>query len=204
MRTRSLVAAFLLTMLALPVAAQSPPANPPVRIRGTVDKLDGQALTVESRDGQQVTVMLAPNVAVAFLVKKSLADIKAGDFVASTSMKGTDGKNHSIELRIFPEAMRGLGEGQYAWDLAPQSLMTNATVSGVSGAPQGQTLKVTYKGGESELVVGPDTPILGYGAGDISLLKPGAAIFIVAQKQPDGRLTAARVTAEKDGVKPPM
>jgi hypothetical protein len=204
MRTRSLVAAVLLTMLALPVAAQSPPANPPVRIRGTVDKLDGQALTVESRDGQQVTVMLAPNVAVAFLVKKSLADIKAGDFVASTSMKGTDGKNHSIELRIFPEAMRGLGEGQYAWDLAPQSLMTNATVSGVSGAPQGQTLKVTYKGGESELVVGPDTPILGYGAGDISLLKPGAAVFIVAQKQPDGRLTAARVTAEKDGVKPPM
>jgi hypothetical protein len=191
-------------MLALPVAAQSPPANPPVRIRGTVDKLDGQALTVESRDGQQVTVMLAPNVAVAYLVKESLADIKAGDFVASTSMKGTDGKNHSIELRIFPEAMRGLGEGQYAWDLAPQSLMTNATVSGVSGAPQGQTLKVTYKGGESELVVGPDTPILGYGAGDMSLLKPGAAVFIVAQKQPDGSLTAARVTAEKDGVKPPM
>ena len=204
MRTRSLVAAVLLTMLALPVAAQSPPANPPVRIRGTVDKLDGQALTVESRDGQQVTVMLAPNVAVAYLVKKSLADIKAGDFVASTSMKGTDGKNHSIELRIFPEAMRGLGEGQYAWDFAPQSLMTNATVSGVSGAPQGQTLKVTYKGGESELVVGPDTPILGYGAGDMSLLKPGAAVFIVAQKQPDGSLTAARVTAEKDGVKPPM
>ena len=77
-------------------------------------------------------------------------------------------------------------------------------VSGVTGAPQGQTLKVTYKGGESELVVGPDTPIFGYGSGDTSLLKPGATIFIVAQKQPDGSLTAARVTAEKDGVKPPQ
>jgi hypothetical protein len=145
-----------------------------------------------------------PNLTVAYLVKKSLGDIKAGDFVASTSRKGTDGKNHSVELRIFPEAMRGLGEGQYAWDLAPESLMTNATVSGVTDAPQGQTLRVTYKGGESELVVGPDTPILGYGSGDMSLLKPGAAVFIVAQKQPDGSLTATRVTAEKDGVKPPM
>jgi hypothetical protein len=204
MRVRSLLAAIVLTIPALPVAAQNPPGNPPVRIRGTVDKLDGHALTVKSREGQQVAVTLAPNVTVAYLVKKSLADIKAGDFVASTSVKGTDGKNHSVELRIFPEAMRGLGEGQYAWDLAPESLMTNATVSGVTDAPQGQTLKVTYKGGESELVVGPDTPIFGYGSGDISLLKPGAAVFIVAQKQPDGSLTASRVTVEKDGVKPPM
>ena len=203
MRSKSLLVALLL-VLALPVAAQNPSGNPPVRIRGTVEALDGHTLKVKSRDGQQLTVTLAPNVMVAYLVKESLADIKAGDFVASTSMKGTDGKNHSVELRIFPEAMRGLGEGQYAWDLAPESLMTNATVSGITGAPQGQTLKVTYKGGESELVVGPDTPILGYGSGDVSLLKPGAAVFIVAQKQPDGTLTAARVTAEKDGVKPPM
>ena len=200
MRMKYLLTAIVVTILAFPVAAQ----NPPTRIRGTVEKLDGQALSVKSREGQQVTITLAPNVAVAYLLKKSLADIKAGDFVASTSMKGTDGKNHSIELRIFPEAMRGLGEGQYAWDLAPESLMTNATVSGVTGAPQGQTLKVTYKGGESELVVGPETPIFGYGTGDMSLLKPGAAVFIVAQKQADGTLTAARVTAEKDGVKPPM
>jgi hypothetical protein len=204
MRSQSFFAAVFVAVLALPAIAQNPPANPPARIRGTVDKLDGQALTVKSRDGQQLTVTLAPNVAVAYLVKQNLVDIKAGDFVASTSMKGTDGKNHSVELRIFPEAMRGLGEGQYAWDLAPESLMTNATVSGVTGAPQGQTLKVAYKGGESELVVGPDTPIFGYGSGDMSLLKPGAAVFIVAQKQPDGSLTAARVTAEKDGVKPPM
>jgi len=204
MRTKSLFAGALIALLALPAAAQNPPQGTPTRIRGTVEKLDGQALTVKSREGQELTITLAPNVTVAHLVKKSLGDIKAGDFVATTSSKGTDGKNHSVELRIFPDAMRGLGEGQYAWDLMPDSLMTNATVAGITGAPQGQTLKVTYKGSESEIVVGPDTPIFGYGTGDTSLLKPGAAIFIVALKNPEGSLSASRVTAEKDGVKPPM
>ena len=204
MRSRSFLAVVFVAVLALPALAQNPPANPPVRIRGTIEKLDGEVLTVKSREGQQVTITLAPNVTVSYLVKKSLADIKAGDFVASTSTRGTDGKHHSLELRIFPEAMRGVGEGQYAWDLVPESTMTNATVSGITSAPQGQTLRVSYKGGESELAVGPDTPIFGYGTGDMSLLKPGAAIFIVAQKQADGSLTAARVTVEKDGVKPPM
>ena len=151
-----------------------------------------------------MTIALAPNFTVRYLVKKSLADVKSGDFVATTSTKGTDGKNHSVELRIFPEAMRGLGEGQYAWDLMPDSLMTNATVSGVTGAPQGQTLKVNYKSNESEIIVDPDTPIFGYGTGDASLLKPGAAIFIVALKKPDGSLSTAGVTAEKEGVRPPM
>ena len=202
--TKLLLAGALIALIALPAAAQNAPQGTPTRIRGTVDKLDGQNLTVKSRDGQQLTIVLAPNFAVRYLVKKSLADVKSGDFVATTSMKGTDGKNHSVELRIFPEAMRGLGEGQYAWDLMPDSLMTNATVTGIAGAPQGQTLKVTYKGGESEIVVGPDTPVFGYDLGDASLLKPSAAIFIVALKKPDGSLSAAGVTAEKDGVKPPM
>ena len=204
MTTKSLFAGALIAMLAFPAVAQQAPQGTPTRIRGTVEKLDGQTLTVKSREGQQVTITLAPNVTVGYLIKQSLADIKAGDFVASTSTKGTDGKNHSVELRIFPDAMRGLGEGQYAWDLMPDSLMTNATVAGITGAPQGQTLKVTYKGSESEIVVGPDTPIFGYGTGDTSLLKPGAAIFIVALKNPEGSLSASRVTAEKDGVKPPM
>jgi hypothetical protein len=204
MTTKLLFAGALIALLALPAAAQNAPEGTPTRVRGTVEKLDGQTLTVKSRDGQQLTIALAPNVTVAYLVKKSLAEIKAGDFVASTSTKGTDGKNHAVELRIFPEAMRGLGEGQYPWDLTPNSTMTNATVSGITGAPQGQTLKVNYKGNESEIVIDSDTPVFGYGAGDVSLLKPGSAIFIVALKKPDGSLSAARVTAEKDGIKPPM
>lgn len=202
--TRLLLASALIVLIGLPAAAQNAPQGTPTRIRGTVEKLDGQNLTVKSREGPELTIALAPNFTVRYLVKRSLADVKSGDFVATTSMRGTDGKNHSVELRIFPETMRGLGEGQYAWDLEPDSLMTNATVTGIAGAPQGQTLKVSYKGGESEIVVGPETPVFGYGTGDASLLKPGAAVFLVALKKPDGTLTAQGVTAEKDGVKPPM
>jgi len=204
MNTRLLLAGALITLLALPAAAQNTPQGTPMRIRGTVEKLDGQNLTVKSREGPELTIALAPNFTVSAVVKKSLTDIKAGDFVGVASMKGTDGKLHALEVLIFPEAMRGTGEGERPWDLTPGSLMTNATVSGITGAPQGQTLKVTYKGGESEIVVAPNTPIVTFAPGDASLLKPGAAIITVASKQPDGSLTASRVTAEKDGVKPPM
>jgi len=204
MTTKLLLAGALIALLALPAAAQNTPQSTPTRIRGTVEKLDGQTLTVKSREGPELTIVLAPDFAVSYLVKKGLGDVKAGDYVATTSMKGTDGKNHAVELRIFPESLRGVAEGQFPWDLMPDSLMTNATVSGVTAAPQGQTLKVNYKGNESEIVVGTDTPIFGYGSGDATLLKPGAAVFLVAQKKPDGSLSAGRVTAEKDGVKPPM
>ena len=193
---------------ALPGAAQtgSPAASDGIstRVRGTIEKVDGQTLTVQARDGEQVTIGLAPNFTVLGVAKRSLTDIKAGDYVASTSVKGTDGHLHALEIRIFPEAMRGVGEGQRPTDLVPNSLMTNATVSGVTAAPQGQLLKVSYKGSEAEVVVGADTPIVTYVPGDASLLKSGAAIFCVAQKRPDGSFTATRVTAEKDGVKPPM
>ena len=204
MTTKLLLAGALIALLALPAAAQNTPQSTPTRIRGTVEKLDGQTLTVKSREGPQLTIVLAPNFTVSAVVKKSLGDIKAGDFVGAASTKGTDGKLHALEVLIFPEAMRGTGEGERPWDLTPDSLMTNATVTGVTAAPQGQTLKVNYKGNESEIVVGTDTPIFGYGSGDATLLKPGAAVFLVAQKKPDGSLSAGRVTAEKDGVKPPM
>lgn len=157
-----------------------------------------------SRDGQTVAVGLAPDVSVIGVAKRNLSDIKAGDYLASTSVRGTDGHLHALEIHIFPEAMRGVGEGQRPADLVPDSLMTNATVSGVTAAPQGHVLKVSYKGGEADVIVGPDTPIVTYVEGDASLLKPGATIIAVAQKQTDGSLTARRITAEKDGVKPPM
>ena len=204
MTTKLLLAGALMALLALPAGAQDAPQGTPTRIRGTVEKLDGQNLTVKSREGPELTIALAPNFTVSAVVKKSLTDIKAGDFVGAASMKGTDGKLHALEVLIFPEAMRGTGEGERPWDLTPGSLMTNATVSGITGAPQGQTLKVTYKGGESEIVVAPSTPIVTFAPGDASLLKPGAAIITAASKKPDGSLTASRVTAEKDGVKPPM
>jgi hypothetical protein len=201
---RKIAIAALIALAVGPAFAQSPPAGTPTRIRGTVDKLDGQNLMVKSRDGQTLTIELAANVAVITLVKKSVADIKAGDYVASTGIKGTDGKIHAIEVRIFPEAARGTGEGQYPWDLMPDSVMTNATVGKVDQAPQGPVLHVTFKGTESEYTVGPDVPVLANGPGDTSLLKPGVAVFVIALKHEDGKLTSARLYAEKDGIKPPM
>ena len=205
MRSKSFVAAVFAAVVALPAIAQNPPASPPTRIRGTVEKLDGQALTVKPREGSQVTVTLAPNFNVRAVVAKTIADIKPGDFVASTSVKGPDGKLRAIEVHILPESLRGVArEGQFPWDLVPDSLMTNATAAQITSAPQGQVIKVTYKDGEAEVAIPPGIPIVGYVPGDPSLLKPGAAVFIIAQKTADGSLTASGVTAEKDGVKPPM
>ena len=201
---RKIAIAALSALAVGPALAQTPPAGTPTRIRGTVDKLDGQNLMVKSRDDQALTIELAANVAVITLIKKSVADIKAGDYVASTGVKGTDGKIHAVEVRIFPETARGTGEGQFPWDLMPDSIMTNATVGKVDQAPQGPVLHVTFKGTESEYTVGPDVPVLANGPGDISLLKPGVAVFVIALKHEDGKLTSARLYAEKDGVKPPM
>lgn len=175
-----------------------------MRVRGVVESLDGQTLMVNSREGQKLTIALAPNVAIASVLKRNLSDIKAGDYIASTSVRGTNGKLYAIEVHIFPEALRGIAEGQFPWDLVPDSIMTNATVSGVSRAPKGRVLKVVYKGTEAEVTVPDDVPVVTYGPGDKSLLTPGAAVFVMAQRGTDGKLSAARVTAEKDGVKPPM
>ncbi len=204
MRAPSLLASFFIALLALPVSAQSPPQGTPLPVRGTVDKLDGQTLTVKSRDGQTVTVVLAPNFTVRGVVAKAISDIKPGDFVASTSLKGPDGRLKAIEVHILPENLRTTIEGQSPWDLVPDSIMTNATVAQITGTPQGQVMKVTYKGNEAEVTVPAGIPIVGYVPADASLLKPGTVVFVFARKQADGTLTAAGVTAEKDGVKPPM
>jgi hypothetical protein len=206
MRSKLFLAAVFVAALAMPAVAQNPPDTTPARIRGTVDKLDGQTLLVQSRDGQKLSIALAPNYTVLGVVAKNVTDIKPGDYVASTSVKGPDGKLKAIEVHIFPENMRGVAEGQFPWDLLPDSIMTNATVAQVTSAPEGRIIKVTYKGGgEAEVTIPPGIPIVGYVPADAGLLKPGAAIFMVAQKKKDdGSLSAARVTAEKDGVKPPM
>ena len=132
MTTKLLLAGVLIALLILPAGAQQAPQGTPTRIRGTVEKLDGHALTVQSREGQTATIALADNVVVAYLVKKNVRDIKPGDYIASTGIKGTDGKLHAIEVRIFPESLRGAGEGQYPWDLQPDSVMTNATVGTIT------------------------------------------------------------------------
>jgi hypothetical protein len=201
---RSFLAAVFVVLCVTASQAQTPPAPAPVRIAGTIDKLDGDALSVKAADGQTTTVNLDPNAGIYGVEKRTLGDIKPGDFVASGGIKGTDGKIHAVEVRIFPEPLRGTGEGQRPWAAKPDGMMTNATVGTVTQSPDGGVIHVTYKEGESEYVVGPDVPVLAYIVADRALLKPGAIVLIFAQKQPDGTLTTKRVTAEKDGVKPPM
>jgi hypothetical protein len=195
----SLIAAFF-AVATIPVLAQTPEGTP-TRIRGTVEKLDGPTLMVKTQAGQEVAVTLAPNFTISGVEKRSLSDIKPGDYIASTSVRGRDGKLRALEVHFLPP---GAGEGQFAWDLAPDSLMTNATVAGVAAAPQGQVLRVTYKGQEAEISVPPDVPVVAFVPDDRSLVKPGAAVFIFGQRKPDGSVAATRITLEKDGVKPPM
>ena len=198
------IAAVFIVFLAAPVLAQTPPEGARMRVAGTVDKLDGNNLTVNITDGQPVTVVLADNAAVFGVEKRTLADIKPGDYLASAGVKGTDGKIHAVDVRIFHETLRGTGEGQRPWEFKPDVVMTNATVGAVTQSPEGGVIHVKYKEGESEYMVGPEVPIVADVAGDRSLLKPGAAVVIIAQKKPDGTVTTGRVTAEKNGVKPPM
>jgi len=185
-----------------PAVAQTPPTALPVRVAGTVDTLVGDMLAVKAADGQVMTVTLKADAAVYGVEKRTLADIKPGDFIASGGVKGAGDKIHAVELRIYPEALRGTGEGQRPWAAKTDGVMTNATVGTVTQAPDGSVVHVTFKGGQSELTVTPDVPILAYVAGGRDLLKPGATVLIFAQEQDDGTLTTSRVAAEKDGVKP--
>lgn len=199
-----LVLAALAAVLSGPALAQPQPQGAPTPLRGTVDRLDGPVLHLTTREGQRVSVTLAEPVAVSAVVRKSLADIKANDYVGVAAVKGTDGKFHAQEVLIFPEALRGAGEGQRPWNLTSGSTMTNASVAQVASAPSGRTLRLVYKTGETEIEVPPEAPVVTLAPGDKSLLKPGAAVFMVARRHADGSFSASRVTAEKDGVKPPM
>lgn len=210
MHSRLLIAAALLVAFSTPAFPQAPqggaPQGPPTSVRGTIQKLDDQSITVKSRDGSTTVVKLAPNYRVSTLDRKKLSDIHSGDFVGATSVPGKDGKLHATEIHIFPPALRGAGEGQQPWDTRPNAVMTNATVSGVAKETQGQVLSVNYKGSTAQMIVDRNTVIVAPSSKPASVkdLKRGKAVYIFARKSPDGALTAANITVEKNGVKPPM
>ena len=194
----------LLVAAAAPIVLAQAPANPPVRIRGTVEKLDGNLLTVKARNGQSMTVKMADNFAVVGIKKASIADIGTGKYVGTTTVGEKDGALVAEEVHIFLESQRGTGEGHYDWDLKPNSKMTNANVANIVSMKDGRVMTVQYKGGEKKVLVTPRTVVVQYGPADKSELKPGAPIFTVTQKQPDGSLTAARVNVGLNGQVPPM
>ena len=198
----SSVIALLAILFASTAWAQQPPT---VRIRGTIEAVDGSLLSIKSRDGTDMKVRVTDNVAVFGVAKTELSEIKQGSYIGVTAMPEPDGTQKAVAVHIFPETQRGAAEGFRPWDQRPGSTMTNATVAETVKGTDGHNILVKYKDGEKKVVVPPDTPIVSFVAGDKSELKPGAKIIIFsATKKEDGTLEAARVNVGRDGITPPM
>jgi hypothetical protein len=198
--TRLIVAAALLSLPVVSAVAQQPQT---MRLRGTIEKLDGNVLSVKTKDGSHA-VALTDNVQIVGVVKASLADIKEGVFLGSAAMPQPDGSQKALEVHIFPESMRGSGEGHRPYAPVAGSTMTNGTVNGATvTAMDGHTMTVKYRDGDKKIVIPPDVPIVAYVVGDKSDLKAGAAFTILAAtKKPDGSLETARVNVGRDGAVP--
>jgi hypothetical protein len=199
--TRSLAGFALLALSSSFALAQQ---TSPSRVRGTVEGVDGDVLSVKSRAGEDVKLHMTADMKVVGIVKISLSEIKVGSFVGTTTVPGPDGSQNAVEVHVFPEDMRGTGEGSRPYDLRPNSTMTNATVAETVAGNDGHTLMVKYKDGEKKVVVAPDTPVVTYVPGDKSDLKAGAKIIAFMKKLPDGSYETNRVSVGRDGLTPPM
>ena len=194
------------------VSASVPAQDKPVRVRGTIDQIEGSMMIVKSRDGDTLRIKLADDGSVIALEKASLADIKPNSYVGSTAMPQPDGTWKAVEVHIFPEAMRGTGEGDRPYDYRPQSTMTNGTVNNVGkstvggtvASEEGSTITLSYKDGSKKIELTPETVIVSYLPGSREELKPGARIYIpAATRQADGTLMTARINVGR-GIAPPM
>jgi hypothetical protein len=173
-----------------------------IRVRGAIEKVDGNTVVVQPAEGAPVTLTLAANVQIVGVVKATLADIKPGSFVGSAAMPQADGSQKALEVHIFAESQRGTGEGHRPFTI-PNSTMTNGTVGDMVTVTDGQTLTVKYKDGEKKIVVPPGVPIVRYEVGDRAELKPGAHIVALnAVKKSDGTIEAPRLNVGRDGVVP--
>ena len=197
--------AFSAAALSLLAATSIANAQGTVRLRGTVDRIEGSMYVIKLSDGTEAKVAPTEKALFVAIVKASLSDIKQGSFVGTTGMPQADGSQKAIEVHIFPEAMRGTGEGHYPWDLRPQSTMTNANVEQTATGVDGQTLTLKYKDGEKKILVPPDAMIVTYVPGDKSEITPGTKIFIAAAKKlDDGTFQTPRINYGKNGLGPPM
>ena len=199
--SRPLIAlAMVATSSLLALAQQTSPS----RVRGTIESVDGETLMVKSRSGEDVKLTMTGDIRVVGIVKIALSDIKVGSFIGTTTVPGPDGGNNAVEVHVFPEDMRGTGEGSRPYDLKPNSSMTNATVADSVVGNDGHTLLIKYKDGEKKVVVGPDTPVVTYVPADKSDLKAGAKVIAFMKKLPDGSFETNRVSVGRDGLTPPM
>jgi hypothetical protein len=200
---------YLRPLLALALVATSSifalaQQTSPSRVRGTIESVDGETLMVKSRSGEDVKLTMAGDIRVVGIIKIALSDIKVGSFIGTTTVPGPDGGNNAVEVHVFPEDMRGTGEGSRPYDLKPNSSMTNATVAESVVGNDGHTLLIKYKDGEKKVMVGPDTPVVTYVPAGKSDLKTGAKVIAFMKKLPDGSFETNRVSVGRDGLTPPM
>jgi len=192
--------------LLLGVSASFAQQPPTVRIRGQIEKIDGNVLDIKTRGGETLKVTVVDPGRVMAMVKASLADIQVGKFIGVTAMPQADGSQKAVAIHIFLDSQKGVVADRHGpWDQQPGSTMTNAIVDTTVAGVDGQTLMVKYKDGEKKVIVPPNTPIVAYAPGDKSELKAGSHIIIMgATKQPDGSLTTPAINVGRDGVVPPM
>jgi hypothetical protein len=200
--TRPLVAVAMVVASSLYAIAQQPPS--PTRVRGTIEGVDGDMLAVKSRAGEDFRLRMTADMRVVGIAKISLSDIKVGSFIGTTTVPGPDGAQNAVEVHVFPEDMRGTGEGSRPFDLRPNSTMTNATVAQTVAGNDGHTLLIKYKDGEKKVEVSPETPVVTYVPADKSELKAGAKVIAAMKKLPDGSYETNRVSVGRDGLTPPM
>jgi len=198
-----LAGALVAASYAATLAQQGPP---PVRIRGTIEKVEGDTVRVKARDGSAVTIKLADNARVTAMVKAQLSDIKQGSFIGVTAMPQPDGSQKAIGLHIFMDSQKGVvADRHFPWDREPGSTMTNANVESTVAGVDGQTILVKYKEGEKKVIVPPNTNIVAFTPGSKDDLKPGAQMIVIAgQKQPDGTIVTSGINVGRGGAAPPM
>ena len=198
--SRKTLAAAALFAAVLPALAQ----QTPVRVRGRVESIDAGVMTLKARDGTDVKIHLVDKPRITALVKSTVDDIKPDSYIGIVSVPGADGEQHATSIHIFPEAMRGTGEGQRPWDTGPKNLMTNAAVRTKVSAKDGQTLTVSFKGEEKKVVIDPSTPIVSFVPGSADDLKAGAEVVVLsATRTADGGLETAAINVGRD-LKPAM
>jgi hypothetical protein len=183
--------------------AQAPAAKV-ARIRGDIVSLKGDMLVVHRNSGDTVSVTLPSNLTISAVKKIKLSDIKPGSFIGTAATTGVDGKMTATEVHVFDESARGTGEGHRAFDLGPNSTMTNANVDSVVKSTSGNVLQLSYKGGSNTVTVPANVPVVAFIPADRSDLTAGKKVIVTATAAAGGAFNAQRILVEKNGVVPPM
>ena len=201
MDRRKLLATAVGLSLAGSAFAQS--GGSPARLRGKIDAVSDDAIQLTLRNGTKASAKLSSNVRIVWLTVAQPNEIKQGSYVGTAAVPQADGTLKALEVQVFPESMRGVGEGSRDWDLGPGSSMTNGTVGSLVAA-KGRTITITYKGGDKRVVVPDDVPIVTYEPANRGALTVGASVLINGSRAADGTVTATSVSVGKNGLVPPM